>query len=69
MAANELEVVLKWENDVTFEMTAKREGGDVKTVVLADENGHIKDLWPSLNSICQTYFLKELKNIGDVMKV
>lgn len=68
MAVSELEIVFKWENGASFEMTQKKDGGDVKTVVQLDENGQIKELWPSVQSICQTYFLTELKTIGDAMK-
>lgn len=68
MAESELEIIFKWENNVSFEMTTKRDAGDISTVVQLDENGHIKELWPSVQSICQTFFSKELKTIGDEMK-
>ncbi len=68
MAEKEIEITLKWENNVSFEMTTKEDGGQ-RTVVKADENGHIGDIWPHLEGICKLYILKILKEIGDEMKV
>lgn len=68
MAAKELELTLKWENGVSFEMTTKRDAEAVSTVVKLDENGQIANLWPNIHKICQTFFLAELTTIGTEMK-
>lgn len=68
MAAKELELTLKWENGVSFEMTSKRDAGDTSTVVMLDENGQLDTLWPNIHKICRTFFIAQLTSIGDEMK-
>lgn len=68
MAGSELEIKLSWENGVSFEMTTKRDAGDVSTVVKIDENGQIKEIWPNVQGICQTFFGTQINNIGTEMK-
>ena len=67
MAAKELELKLKWENGVSFEMTSKRDAEAVSTVVKLDENGQIAALWPNIHNICRTFFIAELTTIGTEM--
>ena len=68
MAASELKITLTWENGVEFKMTAKRDDGDTLKVVQMDENGHIAQLWPSVQQLCETYLNNELEAIGHEMK-
>ncbi len=68
MAASELEIKLTWENGVHFTFTAKHDAEVVKTIVSMDENGNIAGLWPSVQSICETYLKSELNTIGSAMK-
>ena len=63
---NELEITLRWENDVGFEMTA--DGQEKKTIIKMDENGHIDKLWDSAQKICETYLREKLISIGEEMK-
>lgn len=68
MAQSELEIKIIWENGVSFEMTSKKDAGEVKTVVKLDENSQFKSIWPHAQSICQTFIEKELDTIGTEMK-
>ncbi len=63
---NELEITLKRENNVGFEMTA--DGEEKKTIIKMDENGHIDKLWDSAQKICETYLHEKLIAIGEEMK-
>ena len=66
--ANEIEMVLSWENNVGFILTAKKNSGPVKTIVSMDENGKIGELWSAAQQLCITYISAELKSIGLEMK-
>ena len=68
MAGEELELTFNWENTKSFQMTAKKTGKDVLTVIKMDENGQIDQLWPHLENICKQYLDQELKAIGKAMK-
>lgn len=64
----ELEIKIKWENDVSFEITTKRDAGETKTVIKLEENGFINELWPHVEACCKEYFVDELNVIGSEMK-
>jgi len=68
MATSQILVRLQWENDVGFQMDAKRDTDDYITIVQMDENGHIGSLWTNAQSICETYFKEKLDLIGSEMK-
>ncbi len=67
MAEKEIEITLKWENDVSFSMKAKVGQNLPIVVIMTDENSHLADNWGNIASICQNYFAKTLKLIGDEM--
>lgn len=68
-AAGELEIRFTWRHANRFEMSAKRGGGGGWiTVVKADENGHISELWAPIQQICETFMTAELNGIGLDMK-
>jgi len=57
-----------WENDVGFKMDTKLDDGDWITIVQMDENGHIGSLWPSTQTICETYVKEQVSLIGSEMR-
>lgn len=65
--AKELEIKINWQNGVSFKMTAKNNGGDIKTICGVDENGHISKLWEFYQKACEVYFHAELAEIGKEM--
>ena len=69
MAAQQILVRLIWENEVSFEMTRKKDEDDAVTIVKAEEQGAIGALWPHIENICKEQFSRDLKTIGDDMKV
>ena len=68
MAEGEIEVMLKWENGKSFEMTQKHAEATVITVVRMEENGNIKRLWEHVEAICKEDFARHLAEIGEQMK-
>ena len=69
MAEQKMEIVLKWENNVSFEMTSKLNDGNKITTVHADENAHLPDGWSDIESYCKRFFAKQLNKIGEEMKM
>jgi len=68
-AAGQLELRIAWQNRARFEMSSKRGGGGGwKTVVAADEDGRLSELWPHLRKICEVFLAEELTTIGKEMK-
>jgi len=62
-------VRLRWENNVSFEMDVKLNGGDWNTVNKMDENGYFAGLWEKgVKNTCMEYFERELNTIGAEMK-
>ncbi len=59
---------LSWENNVSFEMETKLDGGAWQTITQMDENGYFAGLWPSAEALCKEYFERELNKIGAEMK-
>lgn len=68
MAEQEIELVLKWENQKSFEMTWKKNSEDVISITKNEEQGSIKILWPDIVSICKAQFNRDLEVIGEEMK-
>jgi len=68
MATQTRLIRLTWENDNQFKMDTKLDDGDWITIVQMDENGHIASLWPSAQTICETYVKEQLSLIGSEMK-
>ncbi len=68
MAAKELKITITWENAVQFKMTAKEGNDPLKLIAQMDENVNLPILWPSMQTLCETYFKKELEQIGNEMK-
>ena len=64
----ELVIKIKWENEVEFCFQAKEEGGDWTTVVAAEENGHISELWQPIQQVCERYIRSKLSEIGQEMR-
>ena len=60
---------LKWENEVSFEMETKIDGGSWLTIASMDENGYFANLWEKgVVPLCKEYFDRELNVIGSEMK-
>lgn len=68
MAISKLTIDLKWENDNFFEVTAKKDDEEKKTVIRMDENTHLPALWVDITKICANYLHKVLEQIGNEMK-
>lgn len=64
----EVEIKIKWQDDAFFEMTTKRDAGDVKQIVRIEENGCLEAFWPHISNICKDYISKLLHDIGDEME-
>lgn len=67
MAETEIEILIKWENNVSFEVTAKENDGPTLTIVKADENGQITILWPALTDVMERYIKAIMARIGQEM--
>ena len=67
MADHEIELTLKWENSVSFEMTTKEDAGPVLTIIKMDENGHISALWPAATDLVEKHIRVLMKRIGEEM--
>lgn len=68
MAETEIELKLTWENGKDFTMTSKENDGAILTVVKVSENGHLADLWNSIQKVGETYIKGVLTRIGTEMK-
>ena len=68
MAEHEYELTLKWENEKSFQMTAKKDAEEKFTVVKMDENNSISLVWPHVSAIIRGYFNKITGEIGTEMK-
>ncbi len=60
---------LTWENSVSFKMESKLDEGSYLTIIEMDENGHIAQLWPPAQQLCEKYFERTVTDIGTDMKV
>lgn len=67
MAATRIRVDIEWENNVGFEITAKEGAGSVLTVIKADENGHLAELWSSYTDIVERYIKAIMARVGREM--
>jgi len=63
MAEQKLEVIIKWENDNYFEITAKKNGGEKFTIIRNDENAHLLDMWSGVQKASLQYFRAVLEDI------
>lgn len=66
MAQNEIELTFKWENTVTFEVTA-RDNGSPLTIIKMDENDDIANLWPAASDLVERYMKSLMARIGKEM--
>ena len=67
-----LEIKITWQNGSHFKCRAKVQDGtpsDWKTVVEAEENGHIGVVWSALQSAVMAFTAAQLNAIGDEMKL
>ena len=65
---SEIEIKLKWENGVSFEMTQKKDADSKKIVVKLEENGDIAEVWGHITNICTEDFKRHIDQIGEEMK-
>ena len=69
MAQKVREIKISWENQDSFKMQTRLDGGNWLTIIETDENGHLATLWNSgIELLCKTYFDEALKVIGSEMK-
>ena len=59
---------ITWENDKSFEMETKLDGGAWETITQMDENDYFANLWESTEALCKKYFEREIALIGAEMK-
>ncbi len=67
MASKSLELTLEWENQKEFKFSSKPKDGEKTLVVKVEENGHIKDIWPFIESACIKFFQSQIETIGKEM--
>lgn len=67
MAEHEVEITLKWENNVSFRVTTKEDDGSVLTLSCMDENGVIATLWPAESDKMERYIRSLMARIGKEM--
>lgn len=67
MAATRIRVDIEWENNESFEITAKEDSGNALTVIKADENGHLAALWSSYTDIMERYIKAVMARVGKEM--
>jgi len=67
VAEHEIEITLKWENNVSFEATTKVDTGEVLTLAKLDENGEIATLWPAMSDLVERYIKSLMTRIGKEM--
>jgi len=65
---HELEITIKWQDDVYFQMTGKKDAQDKKQIVRIEENGCLETFWSHISNICKEYLSKQLHDIGEEMK-
>ncbi len=69
MAIQTLTLQLKWENNNSFQMLSQLDSEEAQEILAMDENAHLPDVWDKyVTGICNNYFEKKLKEIGDAMK-
>ncbi|KKL71580.1 hypothetical protein LCGC14_2093510 [marine sediment metagenome] len=68
MALIEIEIMLKWENGVSFEMTEKEDDGAVVSIIKVEENANIASIWPHIREVCKAQIEGYLNRVGDEMK-
>lgn len=64
---HELEMKIKWQDDVFFEVKAKKDAAEWKQIVRIEENGCLQSFWPHISNICKDYLSKQLCDIGEEM--
>jgi len=67
MATSKYTIVLQWENDVSFQMTCKKNDEQPVIVLKMDENNHFPYVIEDIKSICKKFFDAKLKIICDEM--
>jgi len=69
MAQQVREIKISWENEGTFNMKVRLDGGDWKTVAEIDENNFFEKIWDTgISPACKTFFNDEIDKIGAEMK-
>jgi hypothetical protein len=58
----------KYENNKEFSFTCDNGEEDI-TIVKVEENGHLAELWPDVESICQKFFHQKLTDVGREMQM
>lgn len=63
------DIVITWENEGTFSMKVRLDGGDWKTVAEVDENDFFARIWDTGISVaCKQFFNDDIDKIGAEMK-
>lgn len=65
---NELEIKIKWEDNLFFKMEKKLDGGSWVLVVEIEENTHIAAIAGSLKAICMADISAHLEDIMTEMQ-
>lgn len=65
---HEIELKIKWENNVEFSVQEKHDDGEWSTVIALEENGELDALWPNVQKALEAYWKAVLTGIGKEMK-
>ena len=67
MAETKIELEIKWENNKVFQVLARENGGEIKIVVKAEENGDLTTLWSAFTDVMERYIKTLMARIGKEM--
>ena len=69
MAVKQRDIVITWENNGTFQMKVRLDGGTWNTVQEIDENDFFNKIWETgVAPACKQFFNDEINKIGAEMK-
>ena len=69
MAISQRDIIITWENNGTFRMKVRKDGGDWNTVAEIDENNYFDKIWEvGIKPACIQFFNDEIDKIGAEMK-
>lgn len=66
---HEIEVTIRWENGVGFEIVEKANGGPTITIIKAEEDAehNLGVFWNKYTAVCSEYFKVFFKRVGEDM--
>ena len=64
---NEIELKIKWENNLEFSVQAKVGETEWVTILALEENGCLLSMWPNVQKTLESYWKHVLTGIGKDM--